>query len=319
MNNKRFAIIKNLFLLIAALVLGQVFVFAHEQQQTRVVSLTQQTANKDVGLATLELNSQLMQRKMPYAVILPANYEIDKTRKFPIVYFLHGLSGHYNDWMHASDLANFAATKHQFIVVLVEGENGWYVDSATKQLDKYESYIVEELLPEVDRKFRTLAKKESRAVAGLSMGGYGAIKFGLKYPDKFRFAGSMSGALSAARYPTALMLNSWGLIKTSLKTAFGATESEVRRNNDIFEIVRKLTPEQKSNLPYFYLDCGTEDFLIADNRDFADLLFEKKIPHEFRQLPGAHNWQYWNMQSAEILRILDSALTPQAAISAEAH
>jgi S-formylglutathione hydrolase FrmB len=149
------------------------------------------------------------------------------------------------------------------------------------------------------------------------MGGYGAIKFGLKYPDKFAFAGSMSGALRAARYPTALMLIGWGTIKTSLKTAFGATNSETRRSNDIFEIARQLRPEQKSNLPYFYLDCGTEDFLIADNRDFAALLLEKKIPHEFRQLPGGHNWQYWSKQTAEILQILDRTFTPARPLGAQ--
>ena len=79
-----------------------------------------------------------------------------------------------------------------------EGDDGWYTDSATVPNDKYETYIIKELIPEIDKKFRTLADREHRIIAGLSMGGYGSIKFGLKYPNLFSIVGSFSGAFDAA-------------------------------------------------------------------------------------------------------------------------
>lgn len=308
---------QKLFLLLAALLVANFSANAQQSPQAQIQT-AQQSVAKSQFVQTRELDSKLMRRKMPYAVILPASYDADKTKRFPVLYLLHGLTGHYSDWARSGELVNSIANEHKFIAVLVEGENGWYVDGATKPDDKYESYIVEELIPEIDRNFRTTNAKAARAVAGLSMGGFGSLKFALKYPDKFQFAGSMSGALGAAGYSTGLMTSSWGLIKTSLETAFGAEGSDARKNNDIFELARKLSPEQKQNLPFLYLDCGTEDFLIGDNRNFAALLLEKKIPHEFRQLPGAHNWQYWNKQAAEILRLLDKTFAQKSGTASAA-
>src|SRR4030095_4148863 len=81
-----------------------------------------------------------------------------------------------------------------------EGNNGWYTDSATVASDKYETYILQELIPEVQRRYRTIESRYGRGIAGLSMGGYGALKFGLKHPEMFAFAASMSGALGAASF-----------------------------------------------------------------------------------------------------------------------
>jgi len=72
-------------------------------------------------------------------------------------------------------------------------------------------------------------------------------------------------------------------------------------------MIRSMTPESMKAIPFLYLDCGTEDFLFANNRQFVDLLVEKKVPHEFRQLPGAHNWKYWDRQVQEFLRVADRA------------
>ena len=84
---------------------------------------------------------------------------------------------------------------------------------------------------------------------------------------------------------------------------FGPGDSPTRPANDIFKIVRELTPERIAALPFIYLDCGTEDFLAADNRAFSGLLMEKKVPHEYRQLPGNHSWPYWDAQVREVLKI----------------
>ncbi|MBC7900205.1 MAG: hypothetical protein H7070_09150, partial [Saprospiraceae bacterium] len=155
--------------------------------------------------------------------------------------------------------------------------------------------------PEIDKNYRTLADRKNRAIAGLSMGGYGGLKFGLKYPEMFALAGSFSGALGAASFSE----KTAGAIGKTIDSIYGPLESDTRKANDIFQMIKDLMPEKVKSLPFLYIDCGTEDFLIQNNRDFMQLLGEKKVPHEFRQLPGGHNWAYWDSQVQEFLRVAD--------------
>src|SRR5260370_7353033 len=121
------------------------------------------------------------------------------------------------------------------------------------------------------------------------MGGYGALKFGLKSPGTFVFAASMSGAL-AEPSRTEKDLKDPGALRDSVLSVFGPADSETRKANDIFEIVRSITANRVAGLPYFYLDCGTEDGLFSSNQQFAALFHDKKIPHEYHQLPAHHNY-----------------------------
>lgn len=247
------------------------------------------------------LASRLMDRKMPYRVVLNSSYD-RKDRRFPVVYLLHGLSGHFDNWTERTKIEEYAAS-HDLIIVTPEGGDGWYTDSASVPNDKFESYLIKELIPEIDRKFRTAANRENRSIAGLSMGGYGAIKFGLKYPEMFAIIGSFSGAFDAPS-------RGLGGAKTwpSIVSVFGPDGSETRRRNDIFALVRAMPEAGRRSLPFIYLDCGTEDFLFKTNREFAALLVETKVPHEYRQRPGTHNWQYWDSQVREFLALADSRL-----------
>jgi putative tributyrin esterase len=257
-----------------------------------------------VRLARVPFESKLVGQSLPYNVVLPPGYdakaEAQQTR-YPVLYLLHGLAGSANDWVsQRAHLSDYAA-QYRMIVVAPEGKDGWYTDGATVATDKFESYFVEELMPDVQKRFRTVEARDGRAVAGLSMGGYGALKFGLKYPEKFFFVASMSGALGAASWHAQDPLPSF--VKPSVARVFGADDSPARASNDIYKIVRELPPARVAALPYFYLDCGTEDGLLSENRDFAALLVEKKIPHEYRQLPGGHAWAYWDQQVREVLKL----------------
>ena len=139
------------------------------------------------------------------------------------------------------------------------------------------------------------------------MGGYGAIKYGLKYPATFAFAGSMSGAFGVTRYTENEMGGSnW---EPFLKT-FGPVGSETRKANDVFEITRGLTAARVASLPFFYFDCGTEDVErhVDANRELSQLFLEKKVPHEYRELPGNHSWGYWDQQVQEVLKIAEKQL-----------
>ncbi|HMQ04118.1 MAG TPA: alpha/beta hydrolase family protein [Pyrinomonadaceae bacterium] len=247
------------------------------------------------------LKSDLMGRDMPYRVVLPLAYSTRTADRFPVLYLLHGLTGNYKNWTDLTRIRSYAEA-HNLIIVTPEGENGWYTDSTSRASDKYESYIVKELIPEVEKKYRVIASRDKRAIAGLSMGGYGALKFGLKYPEKFVLAGSFSGALGAASITEAQFP---GAVGKTIDGIFGPSGNEARKGNDLFHIVREASPEKIKSMPFLYVDCGTEDFLFQNNREFVSLLVEKKVPHEYRQLPGAHNWAFWDKQVLEFLRLAD--------------
>lgn len=257
------------------------------------------------SVQTLRLDSKLMSREMPYRVILPAGYSAQKLREpgYSVIYLLHGLTGHFDNWIDRTKLAQYAAA-YKFIIVTPEGDNGWYTDSVSVPTDKYESYIIKELIPEIDKNFRTVADRDHRAIAGLSMGGYGSLKFGMKYPEMFSLAGSFSGALGAASYSEKTV----GAIGKAIDLIYGPLDSDTRKTNDIFKIAKDITPDKIKSLPFLYVDCGTEDFLFQNNRDFVQLLIERKFPHEFRQLPGGHNWRYWDEQVREFLELSEKHL-----------
>src|SRR2546421_9475099 len=253
------------------------------------------------SVETIQLQSNLLNTTLPYNVILPADYRTSKTTRYPVVYLVHGLGGHCADWLTRTNVGDYAA-QYRMIVVMPESNDSWYVDGAAGVNDKYESYILKELMPDVDKRYRTIQARYGRAVAGLSMGGYGAIKYGLKYPSMFAFAGSVSGAFGVTRYTEKEM---GGANWEPFLRIFGPADSETRKANDVFEITRALTPGRIASLPYFYFDCGTEDAAqhFNPNRELSGLFLEKKIPHEYRELPGNHSWAYWNQQVKEVLRI----------------
>jgi putative tributyrin esterase len=268
-------------------------------------------AQRDPPTSEIELKSALLGRTINYRILYPIKYFSPEKRdtRFPVIYLLHGLTGHSNNWLEKSRVALYA-THYDLFIVMVEGNNGWYTDSATVPADKYESYILSELIPDVEKRFRVSTQREGRAVAGLSMGGYGAIKFGLKHPEMFGLAASMSGAFGAASW-TAKELKDLGTIRDSLIQTFGPDDSPTRKSNDVFQLAREVSAKKITPLPYFYIDCGTEDFLFSNNRDFVNLLVELKIPHEYRQLPGTHAWTYWDAQLQEILRLAATELRSQ--------
>ena len=277
------------------------FAFSAFAQKVEVKPAVQTSAALQ---SNLKLNSKLMAREMPYQVILPVNYDANKSEKFAVIYLLHGLTGHFDNWADKTKLKDYAAN-YRYIFVMPEGDNGWYTDSPTVANDKYESYIVQELIPEIDAKFRTISDRNHRVIAGLSMGGYGSLKFGLKYPEKFILVGSFSGALGAAGWTPKVLAatGAKGTLPDSVKTALGDEGSQTRTDNDIYKIVREITPEKMKNLPFMYVDCGTEDLLITFNKDFGNILLEKKIPHEFRELPGIHDWKFWDNSIKEFLEV----------------
>lgn len=242
---------------------------------------------------TFQLDSKLMARQMPYSVVLPPNYETDKQARFPVIYLLHGFGGSYKVYFSIPKVLEYISQGH-FIFVSVEGGTGFYTDSATKPNDKYESYVVRELIPEVDKNFRTDATRNGRAIAGISMGGYGALKFAVKYPQMFALAVSWSGGVTAAawRKPSDLLIPRF---VPALTATFGdGTDPSTLIANDLFKLLTDLPADKVPGLPFLYLDCGTDDELqlTKPNLELARIMLDRKIRHEYREFPGGHaTWQ----------------------------
>ncbi len=247
-----------------------------------------------VRFEVVQFKSNLVGKILPYGVVLPPGYGLITSRRirYPVLYLLHGWSGNYNSWTKQTALMQYAA-EYQMIIITPEGGNGWYTDSATVPSDQYETYVIRELIADVDTRFRTIGDRRGRGVAGASMGGYGALKFGFKHPETFSLVASMSGALDASTRTD----------EASIMQAFGETNSPTREADDLQRLVREFPAERHALLPYFYFDCGTDDPWLATNRDFDNTLLERKIVHEYRQLPGGHIWPYWDRQVREVLRV----------------
>lgn len=251
-------------------------------------ALLQAPAAVPSNVVTASLESAALGARVAYQVVLPDDYETSP-RRYPVLYLLHGYSGHFGDWASRTNLVE-RLRGEGLIVVLPEGGNLWYVNSSKGRM---EDHLLKELVPAIERGYRAIAYRSSRFVAGLSMGGYGALRLAFAHPDTFSFAGSFSGALDAP-------VSSEERLVRITEEVFGPQGSALRQEHDLLALVRRA----KAPFPYVYLDCGTEDRLLEANRALARALSDARIPHEYRERPGTHSWDYWDQQVGEMLRVL---------------
>jgi S-formylglutathione hydrolase FrmB len=240
---------------------------------------------------------------MHYLALLPRDY--GNGRSFPVLYLLHGLYGDYKNWDTRTGLERYAKTM-SLLIVMPDADDSWYTNSATVARDKFEDYIAKDLISEIDGKYRTIRERRARAVAGLSMGGYGAVKLALQHPDLFGFAGSLSGAFNAPQNLDQLRPE----FGAKLLEVFGKAGNRTRSQNDVFQL---LSTAQK--YPYFFVACGTADFFLETNRALAAQLSSQKIPYEYHETAGGHTWEYWdsalNTMLQAVARYLEPGSTPE--------
>lgn len=245
-----------------------------------------------------EFFSQSLQRQMKYRVLVPTSYETG-ARRYPVLYLLHGLYGTYTDWTQRTKLEQYSAGI-EYIIAMPDADNSWYTNWYKDPQNKFGDYLVVDFLPEIEKHYRVAPGRENRVIAGLSMGGYGALKIGLLHADMFRLAASFSGALN----PTTEMAAQHPDFAAQLNKVYGPPDSPTRSENDLLKIAESADPR---TAPYLYLDCGTDDPFFSTNRDFTSLVRAHKFAYEYHELPGNHNWTYWN---ARIRYLLDEVLRP---------
>lgn len=220
------------------------------------------------------------------------------------LYLLHGLSDDHTAWTRRTSLERYADGL-PLLIIMPNGERGWYTDSAAQATQAFETYLTRDLVGFVDSAFHTRAVREARMTAGLSMGGYGAVKLALKYPELFCAGVSHSGALEiAARSWTED--DAW---QAELRAIFGTHPQG--GGNDTHALAERADPATR---PALRIDCGVDDFLIEDNRRFQAHLERLGYPHEYAEHAGRHDWAYWDTHIQDTLAFAAHTmnLTPSA-------
>lgn len=237
-------------------------------------------------------HSQALQREMAYCLLLPTDYETSK-RSYPVLYLLHGLWGSENDWLALTNVAEQVKAL-PLIVVMPQADDSWYVNAATRPEAKYEDYVFGDLVQEIESRYRAEKDRDGRFVAGLSMGGYGALKEGLKQPQRFAVVGAFSATANAARR-----------VRLDVKTpaiAFGAADSETRKANDVMLLIGRSDPK---SLPYIFVMTGFDDpVALEDSRAFLNVAQLMRVQYEYHELPARHDWPFWQKSLESFLRVL---------------
>ncbi len=222
--------------------------------------------------------SRLAGGEVSYLVYLPPTYETEKAQRYPVVYWLHGLNGNQSAgavFAENLDAAVRAGKAPAMIVVLVNGMVDSFYNDAPDGKWPIESVIVKELIPHIDKTYRTVAQRESRAVEGYSMGGYGAAHLGFKYPELFGIVGVMAGALIEPRAEVQPAV---------FQKMFGSDKAYVQAN-DPFTLVRKNADAIRGKTA-IRIAVGDLDNLKTRNLALHELLGELKIEHDYEVVPG---------------------------------
>jgi len=308
-----------------------------------VLEARQATIRPSGRLITDTLWSQSLGTRKAVVIYLPPSYATAPARRFPVAYYLHGLTGAETDWTRlgalnvvADSLA--AAGRPEMIVVMPDGDDSFYttwntlltIDACKQTAPKtepadtycvpwshYDDYIARDVVQFVDRKYRTQASRERRAIAGLSMGGYGALALAMQYPEQFSAAASHSGLLSplyAGPTPFAApplyatsgeaLEKGWSRFWRYMSPVFGRDPSAWRSRDPARRLEQLVGRRGKEAVPALFADVGTDDFLLNHSRAFRWEAQRLGVPLSYHEWPGEHNWPYWRAHVGESLAFL---------------
>jgi S-formylglutathione hydrolase FrmB len=240
--------------------------------------------------------SQILGRAVNVCVALPPGYEASAPKRYPTLYFLHGLFENKRSWSERGgeqtweDLTS-AGQLVKFLVVLPDGGKTFYVNSFDGR-ERYEDFFIQELVPAIDRKYRTIPEVRARGIGGVSMGGYGALHLAMDHPDVFGSASAQSAAL-LPKFPHPIPTEGrWGFYARVLQEPFGSplNEAYFDKNNPL---TLAEDPQRFQHLR-LYFDCGDQDrYGFEEGAELLDrILTAKGFPHEFVLRPGGHGWSY---------------------------
>ncbi len=251
-----------------------------------------------MALAQMSFFSRSLRQSTHLNVLLPDA----GSGPFPVWYLLHGLSDDYSMWLRRTSLERYLAAL-PLIVVMPDGGRGWYTNAQTPPGRAYEDHLVKDIMTFVDRLLPTIPRREGRVIGGLSMGGYGAVKLAFKHPELFCAAASHSGVLMTPLHKPESRSKELQLLHPEFESIFG---SHWRGGPDDPVALARACPIHLR--PALYIDCGTNDFLLEQNREFHAALDGLRIGHDYHEFPGDHQWDYWDTHVQDSLAFLRRAL-----------
>jgi len=260
-----------------------------------LVSVLNLRAQNGRVMESLVFESSLLTYPVEYSIYLPPDYETS-SRNYPVLYLLHGYSDDETGWIQfgeADIIANRGIANGDFplcIIVMPDGKVTWYVNSADGK-DPWEDMFIGEFIPFIEKEYRIRPKKEFRAIAGLSMGGNGALLLAMHHTDLF----SSCVAMSAGTFTDEEIIAN-DRYDDYFKNIYGE-----KPDNDVSEHWKANSPLHlletvdigKLKSVRWYIDCGDDDFLYKGNSELHVKMRNLEIPHEYRVRNGEHEWSYW--------------------------
>ncbi len=229
---------------------------------------------------TISIYSNSMKKEFKCVVIKPAG---KKRENYPVVYLLHGYSGWYANWLLSVPELKDYANRYRLIIVCPDGGyNSWYLDSPLDSSIRFETYISKEVPEFIDSHYNTIKDRKARAITGLSMGGHGGLFLGFRHTATFGACGSMSGGVDLRPFP-----KSWQLKE---KLGDTITNADNWKNYSVNTVIENKPGDSLAII----IDCGAEDFFYTVNHALHEKMVKLKIPHEYIERPGKHDWAYWS-------------------------
>ncbi len=297
--------------------------------------------------------SQALGIRKRLVVYLPPSYGLPQSagRRYPVAVYLHGAFGSEVDWTAQGRIAQItdslvARGMREMIIVMPDGDDGWWTtwhglndvttcrrtprnenaDDYCVPWPKYDDYVVHDVLTRTDSLYRTVPQRASRAIVGLSMGGYGAISIAARNPSVFAAAASHSGVLRPALMADSSMLDSHGVVtirdartREELRAASGGrwerivpafgTDSVSWMSRDPSRLIERAL-RRGDVLPSLFVDVGTDDYLLAMSRSFRDNMAALRVPLQYAEWNGRHDWAYWRAHVPESLRFVAERVAP---------
>ncbi len=252
----------------------------------------------------IDYYSDALHRAASFEALIPNDIRTDIPREktgyedLPMrtLFLLHGYTGKAGNWV-----PEYLAEKYNFAIVMPSAENSFYLNGEATG-HAYQTLVGEELVGYMRKTFGLARSAEDTCIAGLSMGGFGAIHTGLAYPETFGKIGALSSAL--------IVHNIAGMKpgtkdhtanEAYYRGCFGDLDTLLERDENPEVLVRKLK-EKGERIPPIYMCCGTEDFLLQNNRDFHAFLTAQGVAHEYHEGPGRHDMAFW---SEHIVHVVD--------------
>lgn len=262
-----------------------------------MLALALSTAAGGDRLITDSCRSQSLHRTVRMMILLPESYST--VRRYPVLYLLHGLWGSEQDWPTKTRIEEYTS-RYSMIVVMPDAGNSWYINSQAAGQDRYEDFMTIDLPRFVASHYA--ADTTHQAIAGLSMGGFGAFMLALRHPGMYRFAGSLSGAIDIPRR----IAGGETIIRPEDPPLFGSRDSCLAH-----DVLTLLRPDAVAASPYFYAAVGIQDeyrTFLPFHREWTDSLRALGFRYEYHELPGRHSWEFWDQQIVPLLARLAEAM-----------